>query len=153
MSQQTEDTSKVELPEYLVPPEARTSLKEVFEPMKRDVELHIYTVEESQDVFSRFVRQLGRELGETSPKISVVSHSGAEGLSDITALPQIVIQGKGAQAPVLHMVGAPLGEEGKVLVQGIMLAGSDESGLSKGAKAELATLKEKRVIKVFGTGT
>lgn len=153
MSQTNQDLNTMQLPEKLIPEDARVPLREHFDALVRKVELHVYTDESAQDVYSRFVRKVTEELTEIDSKIVIVPHKGSEAPEEMKTLPQIAIKGEGAVAPVLTMVGAPLGEEGRVLVQAVMLAGSDESLATREAKDSLAALTEKRVIKVFGSGS
>lgn len=149
-----QDTSNVELPAQLIPDDSRAALREHFASMDNNVQLHIYADDKATDVFSRFVFKLARELFEIADKVSIVEHGpNTEGL-EIKSLPQIAIQTQGQPEPVLTMVGAPLGEEGRVLIQAIMLAGGIETEMvTRQAKEVLAGLTEKRVIKVFGSGT
>lgn len=155
MSHDPNDTSNVELPAELIPADGRKALGEVFAPLKNNVELHIYTHEGAKDVFSRFVHKIAGELSECSTKISVFTHSEAESnaLPGPSERPLMAIKAAGAAAPVLSMIGAPLGEEGKVMIQAIVLAGSGEPNLSAGAMKALSEIKYKREIKVFGTGS
>lgn len=148
-----QDTSNMQLPDKLIPDDARASLKEHFATLTRKVELSVYTDEGAQDLYSRFVRKVAEELASVDPKISVVMRKAQEAPGEIKEMPQLAVSGEGAAAPVLTMVGAPLGEEGRVLVQAVMLAGSDENIVTKEAGKTLAGLKEKRVIKVFGSGS
>lgn len=148
-----QNTSNMQLPEKLIPDDAREALVEPFSRLKRDVELHVYTEDKSDDIFSRFVHKVSEELAEISKKIKVIKYKGSEVPKEVSALPQLAIKSKSQKNPVITMVGAPLGEEGRVLINAIMLAGSDDESLTKEAKDSLAALKEKRVIKVFGSGS
>lgn len=149
-----QNTANVDLPEQLIPEDSRKALKEHFATLSKKVKLHIYADREAKDAFSRFVFKLIEELFQIGDNISVAEHGSNMDELEIKVLPQIAIQGEGSPAPVLTMVGAPLGEEGRVLIQAIMLAGGvDDGGVSKEAKDILAGLKEKRSIKVFGSGT
>lgn len=150
---ENQDTSTVQLPDKLIPDDARASLKEHFATLTRKVELITYTEPGAKDLYSRFVRKVSDELASIDPKISVVTRQAAEAPSEVTAMPQLAVKGEGDAAPVLTMVGAPVGEEGRVLIQAVMLAGSDEGIVTKEAKESLAALTEKRVIKVFGSGS
>lgn len=148
-----QDTSNLQLPDKLVDDDARASLTEHFASLKRKVELHVYTEPDAKDIYSRFVRKISDELAAIDSKISVVAHKGSEAPDEVSALPQLAIKAEGAAAPILTMVGAPIGEEGRVLIQAVMFAGTDENPLTKEAKETLAKLNEKRVIKVFGSGS
>lgn len=150
-----QNNAEMALPERLINEESLDSLKDLYGSLGTEVELHLYEAENAEDIFTRFNRQLCEELTGASGKIRVVRHGAGEAPADFpfTERPAIAIQGKDAKAPVLHMLGAPLGEEGKVLVQAVLLAGSGKSGLSQGAKDVLARLGEKREVLVFGTGS
>lgn len=148
-----QDTSNMQLPDKLIPDDARASLKEHFAALTRKVDLIVHTDEGAQDLYSRFVRKVAEELASVDPKIRVVMRKAQEAPGEIKEMPQLAVSGEGAAAPVLTMVGAPLGEEGRVLIQAVMLAGSDASIVTKEAGETLAGLKEKRVIKVFGSGS
>lgn len=149
------DTSNVELPEQLIPDDACNSLKQTFAGFKNTVELHLYFEDDARDVFTRFTKQLVREFAACSSKLSVVMHGSAESkqLAGPKERPLLAIKAAGQDKAAFNMIGAPLGEEGRAVVQGIVLAGSGESSLSKAARDTLAKLKYKREIKVFGTGS
>ena len=123
---------------------------------------HVEAMQE-QELFDVFTVRLCRELAGTSARLHHVEHVGplksgaspesAQGLAGqvVTLLPSILICAKGGSRPVLRMTGAPLGEEARALVQGILLAGTGESGLSDSSRAVLAELKEPRHIRVFSS--
>lgn len=155
-STNTGNANDLELPEKLIDEESAKALGEVFSRLQNNVELCLLESPGAEDIYTRFNRQIARELAECSGKIRVIaSGSASADTKDAGALqqrPMIVIRPVGGQ-PVLHMLGAPLGEEGKVLVQAVLVAGKAGSGLSSGARSALANLKGKREILVFGTGT
>lgn len=150
---EAQDTSNLQLPEQLIPDEARASLKEHFAALARPVQLHVYTAPGAKDVYSRFARKVADELASLDQKISAVMHKDTEAPGEIRAMPQLAVQAEGAAAPLLTLVGAPLGEEGRALTQAVLLAGGGEGVSSGEVKAKLASLREKRVIKVFGSGS
>lgn len=153
--QDNQDTSNVQLPEKLIPDDARAQLKQMFDPMPREVEVHVYTENDAKDVLSRFSLQIARELSESSGKVKSYTHDEVEAkkLPGPAGLPSLVIKTKGEEHFVLRMVGAPLGQEGAALVKAITLAGTRDSELSKAAKDSLAKVKEAREIMVFGSST
>lgn len=150
---ETQNTEQMALPELLIPDDAKESLKDYFAALKNKVELHIYLEDNAKDIYSRFVSKIAAELAAIDPKLSVAKHRALDAPDEVKAFPQLAVKAAGAAAPVLTMVGAPLGEEGRVLIQAILLAGGADTGLSKDAAKTLKGLTEKRVIKVFGSAT
>jgi thioredoxin reductase (NADPH) len=150
-----QNDNAVKLPDKIISDIDRKNLGSLFDSMEHTVELHVYAENGAQDLLTRFDLQLAREFSQCSSKIKTINHTGAESkaLPGLPQRPLISVRADGAEYPVMNIIGAPLGQEAKGLVKAITIAGNSNTDLSAEARKNLARLKEKRDIKVFGTGT
>lgn len=170
-------TADAAQPKPLLDDETRAFLSERFTAMKGDVELHSFIAPQAQPpaapppspeaakaageklLFEHFTVAFCRALAECSSRIRHVEHQGlyvppkTPGKDDlpeeVSLFPSVIIRAAGKDRPLLRITGAPLGEEARVLVQAILLAGSGASGLSDPSKEALAALDGPRHIRVF----
>ncbi|WP_459938668.1 FAD-dependent oxidoreductase [Desulfonatronum parangueonense] len=117
--------------------------------MTRDVSLFVFTKEGENEPYNRFCMDFVKDLTRISPKIKATFASmdskEAENYS-VHRSPTILIQPESYR---IRFTGAPAGEEGKSLIECILLVSRQESGLSKTSINVLAQIDEPRDIQVF----
>ncbi|MFC2157408.1 thioredoxin family protein, partial [Acidobacteriota bacterium] len=129
--------------------EVREQLTEVFSALPHPVTILLFAQKENTEPFSQAAREITQLLDEISPKITLheydISHPMAEEW-DITHSPTMVF---GPDTAKIRWMGAPLGEEGRTMVEMITLLSGRKSQLSKGSLKILERIKEPRQIKLF----
>lgn len=137
----------------IFPNDAREKLTEFFKILKRKITLDVFTKKGINDKFNDLAIQISKELAELTDKIETRLHDIGGKASEqykVSRSPTILIDPKYYQ---IRYTGAPAGEEMRSFIQSITMVSTDNSSLSKSSKEKLATLKEKRHIKVFVTPT
>ncbi|SDB12974.1 thioredoxin reductase (NADPH) [Desulfonatronum thiosulfatophilum] len=134
---------------WLLPEKSRIYLEDLFRVMTRDVVLFVFTREEENVPYNRFCTDFVKDLARISPKIKANFASMESGEAEkysVHRSPTILVQPEDYR---IRFTGAPAGEEGKSLIETILLASLKESGLSETSIKVLAQCKEPRDIQVF----
>ncbi len=139
------------LPDVLIPEEVRAQLAAQLKAMTRPVRLRALTRKGSADMLSEFTRRLCEELGAVSPMLraELVSVSDKEG-GRFPAV-ELDLAEEPAKGPKVRFTGAPAGEEGRALLQSVLLLGTGQSGLSTSSLTLLKKLEEPRHVLVFSS--
>ncbi len=141
------------MPTDILGDETRNALKETFKLLKNNVDIEVFVKKGMNDSFNDIVVALLSEFPNLSDRIVVKINSiGDERATrwGVTRSPTVLIQ---PERYSIRYTGAPIGEEGRSLVQTILRISLGESGLSPRSKERLAGLKERRHVQVFVTPT
>lgn len=138
---------------WLLPENSRRYLEELFQTLPGDVSLVVLTKEGVNDPYNLFCHQFVSDLARISPKIkpeftTLDSETGRR--HDVSRSPTILVQ---PETYRIRFTGAPAGEEGKALIEAILLASSGNSGLSETSGRFLDELREPRHVQVFVSPT
>jgi thioredoxin reductase (NADPH) len=144
---------KAEKHDWYLPEKSRNDLLSLFKELKHPVNLHVFTLSGTNDVYNEFLRRFTADLAQLSDKILV--HERRVGDDEarhhqVTHSPTLLIE---PERYHIRFVGAPMGEEGRSFLEALIMASKRESGLSEAARLVLETLDEDRVVKVFVTPT
>jgi len=129
--------------------QAQTELIGIFEKMPYEVPLVLFTSPAKNEVFNQACRQIIRAIRQFTPKITLREY-------DIDH--KMAAQWNVAHAPTLlydperyrvRWLGAPMGEEGRTLVQALIMMGYRETQLSDQSIKVLNRIGEPRHVKVF----
>jgi thioredoxin reductase (NADPH) len=124
-------------------------IKDLFEKIKNPIPVYLFAQRGKNDVFSDTARQVIRYFKELTGKIDFrefdVTHDMARKW-DVTDSPTILID---PDRYHIRWLGAPLGEEGRIFVEALLLAGFRMSNLSKQSLSVIKQITEKRHIKLF----
>ena len=137
----------------LITEDIKAALKEAFKELRDDVLIEGYTKIGVNDMFNDLAVDLIEAMAEVSSKIKIKLYKlGDENAEkrDIRRSPTILI------APDKYSIrytGAPLGEEGRSLVQSIIMASTGQTPVSPDTKKRLQRLQEKRHVRVFVSPT
>lgn len=137
----------------LIPADAKQKLKEEFQLLKRKIAIYVFTKEGENQQFNNFSIKLLQELAELSEKIEAVYFKIGDPESikyNVTRSPTLLID---PDSYNIRYTGAPAGEEGRSLIEAILMTSLGFTALSKSSREKLSQLKEKRHIMVFVSPT
>ena len=129
--------------------EAEKELKQVFEKIPEQIPVYLFAQPGKNDVFSDAARKAIRYFKELSNKILFREYDLSHKLAkkwNIDNSPTILIDPEHYN---IRWLGAPLGEEGRIFIEILMLVGFKQSNLSQQSLKVLNQIKEKRAIKLF----
>ncbi|MEW5725280.1 MAG: FAD-dependent oxidoreductase [Thermodesulfobacteriota bacterium] len=139
--------------ERLLPQGARKQLKEIFDTLPREVPLYLFTSAGDRTPEIRTGRDLLAAFSELTDKIKVkeldLGHPRAKEW-DVSRSPTLVFA---PERYKIKYLGVPLGEEGRTLVETLVLLGLGRSNLGDQSKKVLARLESPRAIRVFVSPT
>jgi thioredoxin reductase (NADPH) len=137
--------------EWSIPGDARRALPEMFEDLKEDVVLEVFTKKGENGPYNELTSKFTADLARLSTRIHVhfnrIGNKKAQHHS-VTASPTVLINPEKYR---IRFTGAPAGEEGVSFIEAIMMVSREESGLSDKSRNILFALHEKRQVQVFAT--
>jgi thioredoxin reductase (NADPH) len=136
-------------PKRLIPEDNLPELVKFLEGMQQPVELCVFTDPGQNAPYNAFMESLCRELAEITPKITtrVLGLASEEAKRyGVDFSPTLLLAPDRCQ---IRYLGAPLGEEGRTLIESIMRLSIGKSGLGQVSRQLLQELKEKRHVQVF----
>ena len=128
-------------------------LRQTFATLPNDIELLLFTSPVGEDVFADATRQVVRAFRELTDKITMREFNLGHDLAHkygVHDAPTLVVA---PDTYNIHWMGAPMGEEGRTLLELLMLVGMGESGLSEQSKQVIDKIDSPRKIKVFVSPT
>lgn len=139
--------------QWYLPEKSREQLKTLFKELVHPVNLHLFTLAGTNDLFNEFLLRFAADLAHVSDKILIHQHTvGDEKAREwkVTHSPTVLVEPERYQ---IRFVGAPMGEEGRSFLEALLLASKRQSGLSEESKSLLKELTEERTVKVFVSPT
>ena len=137
--------------DWVLPEEARTNLKELFKQLKKKVELHVVTDGNKESVFNKLTLQFAQDLSRLSDHILFVTHTTGDDFArnhNVVLSPSLLFN---PDEYSIRFTGAPLGEEGRALIETILHISLGVSSLSETSRTVLSELKEHRHVRVFSS--
>jgi len=128
-------------------------LRQTFATLPNPIDLYLFTSPVGEDVFADATRQVVRAFRQLTDKITFREYDLGHDLArewGVHDAPTIVVA---PETYNIHWLGAPMGEEGRTLLELLMLVGMGESGLSEQSKQVVAKIDSPRKIKVFVSPT
>lgn len=135
--------------EWLLPEEARETLKGHLDKFKVAVEIEVYTQEGENDPYNEYATKFVADMARLSDNIKatyLTVDSDTAKKRNVEASPTVLIAPDNYD---IRFRGAPLGEEGRSFVNAIALVGMGVSSLSPQSKQLLEELDEERDVRVF----
>lgn len=136
-------------PSHPTPQEAEKEFKKVFEKISAPIPVYLFTQTVANDVFSETARQVLRYFKEITGKVDfrefTLSHEFAQKYK-VEHTPTILIDPEHYN---IRWLGAPLGEEGRIFVEMLLLTGFKKSNVSSQSLGVLKQIKDARHIKLF----
>jgi thioredoxin reductase (NADPH) len=131
------------------PRDAEKELKKMFDKIPRPIAVYLFTTPGDNDIFSSTARQALRYFKELTGKIDFREFDLAHDFAkkwNIEHSPTILID---PEKYSIRWLGAPLGEEGRIFIEILLLAGFGKSNLSKSSLKVLKQIQQPRRIKLF----
>lgn len=129
--------------------EIQTQLAEIFDKLSHKVPLYLFTKTESNDQFSQAAREVLKLISKTTPKISYEEYDLDHELAHKWNVDRSLTILLDPENFNIRWLGAPLGEEGKILVQSLIMIGNRSSGASEQSQKVLQKIDSSRNIKIF----
>lgn len=139
--------------QWYLPEKSREQLQNLFKELVHSVNLHVFTLPGTNDLFNEFLLRFTADLAHVSDKILIHVHQVGDDQArewKVTHSPTTLVE---PERYHIRFVGAPMGEEGRSFLDALLMASKRQSGLSEQSKALLAELSEERVAKVFVSPT
>ena len=138
--------------EWLIPEDGRQYLREIFSKLKTPVAIKVFTAAGEPGPYTDFMVKFARDLDRLGEKIHATFHKVGDGEAAKyeVDVPSVLIS---PDAYHMRFLGAPLGEEARAFIEGIMYASLGTSGMSAQSKKMLAGFDEERFIQVFVSPT
>ncbi len=130
-------------------PQTKLDLQGLFQHFQQDVEILLFAAADGVDVFSTAARKVLRAMAELSPRIRLSEHAPDSPRArelGVSATPTIIMSPERCR---FRYLGAPVGEEGRTLIEALILLGFGDSSLSPPSRKLLKTLDGPRQVKVF----
>ncbi len=141
------------MPEAIITPDAAKSLKEGFKQLRDEVELHVFTKPGVNEQFSQILVGLVTEIAKFDKRIKPEFHQvgdEASGRYGVERAPTLLV------SPAKYKIrytGAPLGEEGRSLILGIIMASTGRGIFDRPLAKRLEGVNESKNVKVFVSPT
>lgn len=133
--------------------EVQKQLKAIFGKMEFDIPLLLFTAPGQNDYFCSALRQIIRVIREIAPRVSLREYDLHHELAaryQVNFSPTLLFD---PERYHIQWLGAPLGEEGRTLVEALRMLGYRQTGLSGPSGRILERLDTARDIKVFVSHT
>jgi thioredoxin reductase (NADPH) len=146
-------SEKAQEHQWYLPEKSREQLRGLFKELVHPVNLHLFTLKGTNDLFNDFLSRFADDLAFLEPRIMVHRHTVGDEEArrhKVTHSPTLLME---PERYHIRFVGAPMGEEGRSFLEALLLASKRESGLSDESKSILETLTEEREVKVFVSPT
>lgn len=138
-----------EAPKRLIPEDTLPELTKILGGMQEPVELVVFTDPKQNAPYNAFMEAICRELSALTPKLPVRVlglESDEAKQYGVDFSPTLLLAPDRCH---IRYLGAPLGEEGRTLIETILRLSSGKSGLGQPARKLLAELTEERHVQVF----
>jgi len=129
--------------------QAEKELKRLFAAFENDIPLVLFAQPGQNDVFADAARQAVRFFRRLTDKITLQEYPLSHELAQkwqVQQSPTIVIA---PERYHIQWLGAPLGEEGRIFIEALMLVGIGRADLNDHARQVITRLDDRREIKVF----
>ena len=128
-------------------------LRTAFSQMPNDIPLYMFVSREKDDVFAQTNRQIVKIFRELTSKITFHEYPLDHDLArkwNVTHSPTLLIA---PDTYAIRWLGAPMGEEGRIFLETMMMIGMGQSHLNDESKNILKKIDTPRAVKVFVSPT
>ncbi|MCG6909226.1 MAG: FAD-dependent oxidoreductase [Deltaproteobacteria bacterium] len=128
---------------------AQREIARLFKDIKEEIPIYLFAQPGVNDVFTDAARQAIRFFRQMTDKITMREYDLGHELArkwDIQGSPTILLA---PEKYNLKWLGAPLGEEGRIFLEALLLIGTGESNLNPQALQVLQRIDQPRNVKVF----
>ncbi|MFH1134892.1 MAG: FAD-dependent oxidoreductase [Pseudomonadota bacterium] len=139
--------------ESFLPPEVREQLREAFKVLPHDIPIHLFTGPGDDNKELSLARGLLAAFGETSPRVKIKEHGLASKAAKKWKIERTPTLAFAPEKYSLKYLGVPLGEEGRTLVEIMILVGLGQARINAAAAKVLSRLDGPRQVRVFVSPT
>jgi thioredoxin reductase (NADPH) len=133
----------------LIPEESARELRTLFGQFPYPIRMYLFTEKGKNEVFNKAAREIMKAFQSLPENIFLeeypLSHQDAKRWN-IERSPTILFD---PEVYKIRFVGAPAGEEGRTILETLLLLGTRNSGLSKQSRKILERIDSPRNVKVF----
>jgi thioredoxin reductase (NADPH) len=141
--------SSSDLSEKAIIERAQEKMRTLFAEMPQDVPLVLFSRFDSQDIFTKAIKEIVRAIQKFTPKVNLKEYELNHKLArkwGVDHSPTLLFDPDHFH---IRWQGAPLGEEGRAFVEALVMMGYRKSNASEQSKKILARVRSKREIKLF----
>jgi thioredoxin reductase (NADPH) len=136
-----------------IPPEVQQQLRMVFNQLPNTVPLYLFTQDGRNDVYNHAAKEIIRSFAELGDKVEFhelsLDHELAKKYGVDTS-PTVLFD---PEHYSVRFLGAPMGEEGRTLLETVVLMGLRKSNLSEQSLKILEKVNSPRRVKIFSSPT
>ena len=139
--------------EKFLPPEVQEQLKKIFQAMPREVSLFLFSQRSDNKKEIQIARDLIGAFMELTDKVTLKEYDLSHKISrewGVERTPCLVFCPDGY---TIKYLGIPLGEEGRTLVETLILLGSGRSQMNEQAQKVIKRIDAPRNVKIFVSPT
>ena len=136
-----------------IPPEVQQQLRMIFDQLPHTVHLYLFTQQGRNDVYNHAAREVVRSFSELGSKVKLHELTLDDKLAkkyQVDISPSILFD---PEHYSIRFLGAPMGEEGRTLLEAVVLIGLGKSNLSEQSLKIIEKVNSKRRVKIFSSPT
>ena len=136
-----------------IPPEVQHQLRMVFDQLPNTVPLYLFTQKGNNDVYNHAAKEVVRSFAELGSKVELHEFSPDHELAkkyQVDTSPAVLFDPENYS---IRFLGAPIGEEGRTLLEAVVLIGLQKSNLSEQSLKIIEKVNSPRKVKVFSSPT
>lgn len=136
-----------------IPPEVQHQLRMVFDQLPNTVPLYLFTQKGNNDVYNHAAKEIVRSFAELGSKVELHEFSPDHELAkkyQVDTSPAVLFDPENYS---IRFLGAPIGEEGRTLLEAVVLIGLRKSNLSEQSLKIIEKVNSPRKVKVFSSPT
>ncbi len=136
-----------------IPPEVQHQLRMVFDQLPNTVPLYLFTQKGNNDVYNHAAKEVVRSFAELGSKVELHEFSLDHELAkkyQVDTSPAVLFDPENYS---IRFLGAPIGEEGRTLLEAVVLIGLRKSNLSEQSLKIIEKVNSPRKVKVFSSPT
>ena len=136
-----------------IPPEVQHQLRSVLDQLPHTVPLYLFTKEGQNDIYNQAAKEIVRAFAALGPNIELHEMDFDHELAQkwqVDISPTILFD---PEHYSIRFLGAPMGEEGRTLLEAVVLIGLRRSNLSDQSLKMVEKIDSPRVVRVFSSPT
>jgi thioredoxin reductase (NADPH) len=136
-----------------IPPEVQQQLRVVLNQLPNAVPLYLFMKEGHNEIYNRTAKQVLRAFADLSTKVELHEFTFDHELAEqyqVNVSPTILFD---PEQYSVRFLGAPMGEEGRTLLEAVVLIGLGQSNLTAQSTKIVEKIDSTRKIKVFSSPT
>jgi len=136
-----------------IPPEVQQQLRMVFDQLPNTVPLYLFTQKGNNDAYNHAAKEVVRSFAELGSKVELHEFSLDHELAQkyqVDTSPALLFDPENYG---IRFLGAPIGEEGRTLLEAVVLIGLRKSNLSEQSLKIIEKINSPRRVRLFSSPT